>query len=191
MPPSPLRNGVAKALKNANAELGSRGFVLKVYDCYRPQKAVKAFVQWAAKGAGTETSSRYHPHVAKSSLIPLGYIAPKSSHSSGIAVDLTIAASGERQKTPASVGAINLCTDPAEDSGVLPSIDMGTAFDCFDPKSHTSTTGLTPKQVGNRQLLVDVMSRYGFVNYPREWWHFTHRPSAGDATSHDFTVTRQ
>jgi zinc D-Ala-D-Ala dipeptidase len=185
-----LRKSVAEALKKANDELSARGLVLKVYDCYRPQRAVDAFMRWG-NGGGEQINERYHPRIKRGSLIPLGYIASKSSHSLGIAVDLTIAeTSNARRRTVEDDAIPRKCTDSSGTTPKTTALDMGSQFDCFDIKSHTSAHGLTATQKNNRQVLIDAMMRHGFVNYHREWWHFTHRPSAEGARPHDFTVKR-
>ena len=185
-----LKRSVAEALKKANGSIAPGGFALKVYDCYRPERAVKAFMRWAGEGAD-QKSERYYPNVARGALVPQGYIAPKSSHSLGIAVDLTIVETpkadrqdGEPKAAPGD------CTASEAPRSAIPSLDMGSNFDCFDARSHTSSSGVNSVQTSNRQLLVQVMSRYGFTNYHREWWHFTHQPSAAGATPHDFPIKR-
>jgi D-alanyl-D-alanine dipeptidase len=67
------------------------------------------------------------------------------------------------------------------------SIDMGTAFDCFDPMSHTRNAEISPTQHHWRQVLINVMEKYGFRNYPNEWWHFTFQTS-GASRSFDFVI---
>jgi D-alanyl-D-alanine dipeptidase len=54
------------------------------------------------------------------------------------------------------------------------SIDMGTGYDCFDAISSTASPGITGEQRRRRMQLVAAMARRGFVNYHREWWHFTY-----------------
>ena len=185
-----LRRSVAEALKKANGVIALRGLVLKVYDCYRPERAVKAFMRWALDET-KQKSAHYHPNVSRGALISQGYIAPKSGHSLGIAVDVTIAQSpkdGREDGVPAT--ASSDCTASSDAHSAVPGIDMGSVFDCFDAKSHTLSSSLTATQRRNRKLLVEVMSRYGFSNYHREWWHFTHQPSASGTTPHDFPIKR-
>lgn len=183
-----LKRSVAEALKKANGSLGARGLILKVYDCYRPERAVKAFMRWAAEGAD-QRSEQYHPRIARGALIPQSYIAPRSSHSLGIAVDVTVAPKPERQDGKPEFASGD-CTAAGDRHPASGSLDMGSSFDCFDSKSHTSSSGLTAPQRTNRQLLVQVMARHGFANYHREWWHFTHQPSVSGAIPHDFPVKR-
>ncbi|MFM9846781.1 MAG: M15 family metallopeptidase [Hyphomicrobiaceae bacterium] len=181
-----LRKGAADALKAANDALRARGLALRVFDCYRPERAVAAFMRWA-NARKDERSNRYHPQIARGALVAQGYVAPKSGHSSGFAVDLTIAAMTNEPKPDEPTRRDN-CATTVEGSHPQ-GLDMGTEFDCFDPKSHTSAAGLTSTQRQNRQLLLDVMNRHGFSNYYREWWHFTHRASVAGAKAHDFPIT--
>ena len=56
---------------------------------------------------------------------------------------------------------------------VLLSVDMGTGYDCFDLNSRTRSTTISPEAQRWRARLVAAMSRHGFRNYHREWWHFS------------------
>ena len=46
-PTALLTKEAAAALKNASDELKAKGYRLKIYDAYRPQKAVTHFMNWA------------------------------------------------------------------------------------------------------------------------------------------------
>lgn len=152
---------------------------LKVYDCYRPTRAVNAMVRWSKRAADPELKRIYFPKVAKRSLFSSGYISARSTHSSGSTVDLSIvnvsreANSGSLQNSGSSVS----CITSGQDASDPAALDMGTAYDCFDVKSHTWNTSVSAAQIRNRKLLVRVMQKHGFINYRREWWHFTHGPS--------------
>lgn len=145
-----LTKPAAQALKSVQSELNAQGLGLKIFDAYRPQRAVDHFVRWCADEADTVNKRFYYPNVAKHDLIPNGYIAAKSGHSRGSTVDLTL---------------INLETG-AE-------LDMGTPWDYFGQESHPDYNGVTPEQYENRQLLQHVMTKHGFKPLPEEWWHFT------------------
>ena len=67
------------------------------------------------------------------------------------------------------------------------SLDMGTAYDCFDPMSFTRALGVTKDQQARRAHLVAAMRRHGFVNYKREWWHFSY-PAGDQRRAYDFPV---
>ncbi len=84
-----LRAEAARALAAAQAEAHARGFDLLVYDCYRPKRAVAAFVEWSQNG-DEETKRAYYPNVEKRALFKQGYIAAQSTHSTGLAVDIGV-----------------------------------------------------------------------------------------------------
>ncbi len=85
-----LTETAAKALHRAQQSLLKRGYSLKVYDCYRPQRAVDHFVRWAKDLDDQRMKQEYYPNVDKSNLFADGYIAEKSGHSRGSTVDLTL-----------------------------------------------------------------------------------------------------
>ena len=178
----------AEALKAVQAELREKRLTLKVYDCYRPARAVKALVGWAKLPDDPKAKSTYYPELEKSALL-LDYIATVSSHSRGATVDLTMvpldASSGPT--TPAA-GAAMPCTASLGERTPDSSIDMGTNFDCFDVKAHTHVSGLTPDQRQNREMLVEAMRRHGFKNYAKEWWHYTLEGEPYPTTIFDFPI---
>jgi len=156
----------AEALKNLQEELNSYGLGIKVFDSYRPQKAVDHFVRWARVLDDTLTKSEFYPKVDKKNLFKKGYIAPKSSHTRGSTVDLTI---------------INL-KDGKE-------LDMGSNFDYFGKLSWVHTPeNISMEQQSHRMLLQTLMNKYGFNNYNEEWWHFTLRDEPFPETYFNFPV---
>jgi len=194
-----LQRPAAGALARVQADLAKHDppLGLKVFDCYRPMRAVRAMADWVSTAEG-KPPAFHHPGTAKSRLIALGYISTRSAHASGTAIDLTLvirttpsARPVQSHKTPlapVSGPSTNGPSPPVPDSrktgtcrdtGTDPTdpraIDMGTLFDCFDPKSRTYASGLTMQQNRWRKTLVDAMERQGFKNYSREWWHFTYR----------------
>jgi D-alanyl-D-alanine dipeptidase len=173
-----LLREVAAALSRVQQALKPRNLSLKVYDCYRPVPAVRAFVAWV-KGEDPDPSlKRYHPQLDRSRLISLGYIAAVSRHSRGDAVDLTLVPLPAPPVAPFSRDkAYGSCTDPPDTRSPDNSVDMGTSFDCFDPLSHTHARGITEAQRRWRLILVEAMRLEGFRNYHREWWHFTFTPA--------------
>jgi zinc D-Ala-D-Ala dipeptidase len=177
-----LKRGAAEALRRAQENAGKLGYSLKVFDCYRPVRAVRAFLEWAAAPDQGRTK-RYYPHLKKSQLVP-GYISPRSQHSLGIAVDLTLV---PLSATPQPAGEEKDCTDVRKDEGGL---DMGTAFDCFDPKANTDSPSITPEERKNRQALRGIMEGAGFKNYAAEWWHFSY-PAGGGEQQYDFPIEPQ
>jgi D-alanyl-D-alanine dipeptidase len=212
-----LARQAAQALKAVQADLRKQGFTLKVYDCYRPARAVKAFVNWAKLPDDPKAKATYYPALPKRSLFP-GYIATVSGHSRGSTVDLTIVAlesppvprsggdgakampgaesasrspsaqSPERAAASGDAGGARPCTAPEGVRAPDNSIDMGTAFDCFDVKANTHTGGLTEQQRANRAKLMEAMQRHGFKNYAKEWWHFTLANEPYPRTIFDFPI---
>jgi D-alanyl-D-alanine dipeptidase len=184
-----LRQDAAAALKRVQAELAARGLSLKVYDCYRPLRAVRAMAAWAHDGRSGEATRRFFPKLQKSSLFALGYIASRSQHTTGVAVDLTLIAAGSAQAPPFDpAAAYGACTGTAAERRPDNSIDMGTGYDCFDVKSHTAAGGLTDKQREWRRKLVAAMAAQGFQNYHREWWHFSYGRLGVASGGYDFPI---
>lgn len=143
----------AEALARAELALRKRHMRLKLWDCYRPTRAVAEFVRWAHDLGDQRTKGAHYPNVDKTELLH-GYIAPVSNHSRGATVDLTLMR----------------CTDHGTHCEPL---DMGTHFDMFDPRAHTDSRQVTATEHANRLLLRKAMRDQGFKNYPMEWWHYT------------------
>jgi D-alanyl-D-alanine dipeptidase len=173
-----LRADVARALAGVEADLAKQQLGLKVYDCYRPARAVAAFARWAQDGKDDGKDSgagkRFFPRLEKRRLFADGYIAAHSAHSAGNAVDVTLIA----RPAPLELAfdphaAYGPCTAPAGQRAPDNALDMGTGFDCFDDSSRTSSAAIAPEQKRRRALLVAAMRARGFHNYFREWWHFS------------------
>ncbi|MEU8571110.1 M15 family metallopeptidase [Streptomyces pathocidini] len=181
----------AKALHKAQVSLLRRGYSLKVYDCYRPQRAVDHFVRWAKDLDDQAMKGEFYPQVDKTRLFEDGYIAEKSGHSRGSTVDLTIVKVPARPTHPYVPGQpLVECYAPKEERFPDNSVDMGTGFDCFDTLSHTLDPRVQGKQRANRLLLKGTLERLGFTNLPEEWWHFTYKPELYPDTYFDFPVSR-
>jgi zinc D-Ala-D-Ala dipeptidase len=140
----------AAALGAVQRDLAPSRRGLKVFDCYRPARAVADFSAWARDLDDQATKAEYYPDVDKDQLFALGYIAERSGHSRGSTVDLTLIdlASGDE-------------------------LDMGTPWDLFDPRSWPSDTSVSAAAQANRRALRDVMVAHGFRPLREEWWHFT------------------
>ena len=149
-PQALLSKEAAQALKKAADQLYSQGYIIKIYDAYRPQMAVDHFLRWAQDVRDTRMKSVFYPDVDKKDLFVLGYVAEHSSHSRGSTIDMTIV-----------------------DMKTGKEVDMGSPFDFFGEISHGDYTELSEEQLKNRQLLKDVMTSNGFAPYAEEWWHFT------------------
>lgn len=155
----------AKALKKVQDELANQNLCLRVYDAYRPQRAVDHFIRWAKDLKAIEMKPIFYPDVKKKHLFRDGYIASQSGHSRGSTVDLTII-----------------------DANTFEPLDMGSPYDFFGEVSWVAFQDLTEIQKKNRQLLQQVMQKHGFRNYPQEWWHFTLRGEPFPDTYFDFVV---
>ena len=180
-----LKRPAAEALKRAQEKAQSLGYSLKVYDCYRPVRAVRAFMAWAGAIEDRRTKA-YYPHLAKSRLIP-AYIASQSAHSTGLAVDLTLIPLDQTAEDNA--GETKDCTAPSGNRAAGAGLDMGTAFDCFDPKANTASPLATPKQRADRVILKGILEPAGFKNYSAEWWHYVFA-AAEERQRYDFVIKR-
>nr|WP_031338860.1 M15 family metallopeptidase [Xanthomonas maliensis] len=161
-----LLRPAADALARVARTLDAEGLRLQVFDCYRPVRAVRAFVAWAGDLREQSGKAQYYPRVDKQALLG-DYIAETSGHSRGATVD---------------VGLLDCRHGPCQP------LDMGTGFDFFDIRAHTDADGLSAAQRGNRQRLLRAMAAEGFVNYPLEWWHFTLRPEPTPDTAYDVPI---
>ena len=157
----------AAALKEACTDLAGRGYRLKVFDAYRPQRAVSHFMRWALDLSDVRMKRFFYPELQKDALIPGGYIAEHSAHSRGSAVDLTLF-----------------------DMAAGREADMGGAFDYFGERSHPDFRGVTEEQYANRMLLRGVMMKHGFQPLEEEWWHFTLENEPYPDTYFTFAVSR-
>jgi zinc D-Ala-D-Ala dipeptidase len=169
-----LLGHVAEALSRVQKQLRQRKLSLNVYDCYRPARAVRAFVDWVEALEVDPLLKRFHPNLERRQLVSLGYIAGVSRHSRGDAVDLTLVAlAAKGAATFDRSAAYGPCIGPKEARSPDGGVDMGTGFDCFDARSHTAALDLTDEQWEWRRTLVEAMAQESFRNYPKEWWHFT------------------
>jgi zinc D-Ala-D-Ala dipeptidase len=176
----------AEALARAQARLTAEGFHLKVYDCYRPARAVRAFAAWSKAPGEDSAKSVFYPDLDKHRLFALGYIATRSKHSHGIAVDVGLVRSDEADRaTPQQAGR---CDGPLPERADESSLDFGTAFDCFSDRSTTRHSAVTGEARANRDRLSRALEREGFRNYSREWWHFEFQSPAAPTEPLDFPV---
>lgn len=183
-----LTREAAEALSKVQAELLTFGMSLKVYDAYRPQKAVDHFVRWAKDMTDTLTKREFYPEVSKKNLFRDGYIAYKSSHSRGSACDVSIVLLPDKGQADYDRNNQVKCTEPVGKRYGDNSIDMGTGFDCFCELSHTANPDITTQQKIHRLLLKSLMEKYGFENYEKEWWHFTLKNEPYPDTYFDFDI---
>jgi D-alanyl-D-alanine dipeptidase len=183
-----VKRDVGLALKSIQQQLAPRELSLKMLDCYRPVRAVHDMVVWARNGRETPAERRYNPVFRKKDLFRLGYIAERSGHSTGAALDLTLVDLKADNSVRFDQGEVYAdCTAPASARAPEGSVDMGTGYDCSDVKAHTAANSITSAQRRWRNELVAAMARKGFVNYSKEWWHFS-LPGAG-RQAYDFPIT--
>ncbi|MDL2318608.1 M15 family metallopeptidase, partial [Eubacteriales bacterium OttesenSCG-928-A19] len=140
---------MADALREARDRAAALGYGLLLWDGYRPQRAVDCFLRWAALPEDGNAKARFYPNIARSEMVSQGYVAAKSGHSRGSAVDLTL---------------YRLDTDAL--------VPMGTDFDFMDERSHHGSGQVPADAARNRELLLGVMERSGFEPYAYEWWHY-------------------
>ncbi|MCD6055781.1 MAG: vanX [Gammaproteobacteria bacterium] len=169
-----LTRKTALALQAVQRELRQSGLGLKVYDCYRPQKAVDDFISWSRDPSQHRMKAEFYPDIDKQNFFKLGYVAAKSGHTRGSTVDLTIVAlplykqAQFTQDTP-----LQACFNDYAHRFHDNSIDMGTGYDCMDERSHQNNHDIPLVAYYHRQLLKALMEKQGFVPYNPEWWHFT------------------
>ena len=162
-----LRRAAAEALARVELRLRAEGFRLVVFDCYRPERAVAAFLDWVA-GAAPDVAY-FHPDLPRGRLVAEGYIARRSSHSRGLTVDVGLDLAGAPVRRPEA--AVGRCDAPFADRPRESALDLGTAFDCFSPLSGAGS-GVPEEARANRARLAAAMEAEGFAGYAAEWWHF-------------------
>lgn len=160
-----LTREAVRSLAAVQERLNDLGLGLKVFDCYRPKRAVADFAAWARDPKDEARKADYYPNVDKSKLFELGYIAERSGHSRGSTLDVTMI---DRR------------------SGV--EVDMGSPYDLFDPISWPASTTVSKAAQANRMLLQDTMIKAGFRPLKEEWWHFTLISEPYPETYFDFVV---
>ena len=159
-----LTAAAAKALAAVAQDVAQYGLVLKVFDCYRPARAVANFVRWARDLDDIAGKAEFYPDVDKRTLFRDGYIASRSGHSRGSTVDLTLAHADGRE------------------------LDMGTPFDFFSARSWPNDRSVGRVAMVDRGELAGAMHRHGFRPYEKEWWHFTLSREPFPKTYFDFPV---
>lgn len=169
-----MTNAAALALKALQAELKPFNLTLKVYDAYRPQDAVDSWIAWAKDHSDQVMKAEFYPDINKEDVFDLGYVSSRSTHTRGSTVDLTIVPLPvPHQPTWKPGDALLDGRLPLGDRFPDNSIDMGTAFDCFDDLSHTLNPNVSAEVRANRLLLLTLMNKHGFRGIRTEWWHFT------------------
>lgn len=160
-----LTRQAAAALGQVARDLQARNLRLKVFDCYRPARAVAQFVRWARDLSDAAGKSEFYPDVDKRDLFRDGYIASHSGHSRGSTADLTLVRRADGEE-----------------------LDMGTPFDFFSPRAWPSDRRVSAQAQARRALLARAMRKRGFRPYDKEWWHFTLRDEPYPQRYFDFPV---
>ena len=180
-PTALLTRQAADSLRAVSLDLKRHGYVLKIYDAYRPQRAVDHFMRWSQDLTDTLTKAYFYPYLTKKEVFDGEYVATKSGHSRGSTVDLTIV-----------------------DMKTGKEVDMGGTFDWFGIESHPDYGGGNPEtldfqqtdpnftsvQFYNRMVLRTAMLRHGFKPLDNEWWHFTLKDEPFPDTYFNFPVKR-
>jgi D-alanyl-D-alanine dipeptidase len=184
-----LTRKAAEALGAIQSELVQSRLSLKVYDCYRPQRAVDDFVVWSKDIPDQAMKAEFYPRIDKARAFELGYIAAKSGHTRGSTADLTIVPVDHAIQRPYLPGeALVDCALSASERFPDTTIDFGTGFDCMDEKSHHGRTDIPVVAQMNRLAFKDIMERHGFKAIPEEWWHYTLKDEPFPDTYFNFPV---
>ena len=144
-----LSRRAAEALIPVAEDVARLGLRFKIFDAYRPQRAVNCFVRWVEDVEDVKMKHWFYPATEKSSFYALDFIGKRSAHSRGSAVDMTLV-----------------------DMRTGMDLDMGGPFDFFGARSNFDFDGLTHRQRENRALLRGLMTDHGFKPLDAEWWHF-------------------
>jgi len=155
----------AHACVQAAELLRRQGYIMKLFDAYRPQRAVDDFIAWVGDFSDQRRKRIHYPNVNKADMFELGYLARRSGHSRGSSVDLSLV-----------------------DAATWQELDMGSIFDFMDVRSHIITPGLTARQEQNRAILREAMTACGFETYSCEWWHFNLIAEPHPDTYFDFPI---
>jgi D-alanyl-D-alanine dipeptidase len=140
---------LANALLKAKKQAAALGYGLLLWDGYRPQRAAACFLHWSAQPEDGRTKEKYYPNITRAEMVTKGYVASKSSHSRGSAIDLTLY---------------------RLDTGEL--VPMGSRFDFMDERSHHTSSAITSGEAQQRALLCSIMAYSGFAPFEYEWWHY-------------------
>ncbi len=182
-----LHKKLVEKLKLVQSELKTKKLSLKIYDCYRPQKAVDQFYRWAVNSENITMKKSFFPNINKSDLFKKKYLAKKSKHSRGLAVDLTLVKIKDSPSIIFLDSPQKNCTRTSQWPQGENTLEMGTTYDCLDIASNTHSTRVSQTARANRLILKKYMEKYGFKNYSKEWWHYS-LPGVVMKTYHNFDI---
>lgn len=162
----------AEALKKAHDDFKKEGYMLVVYEAYRPQRAMNALIEWSKDIHDDVAREKYYPKIDKGELFRLGYMADKSPYSRGSTVSVTLIRADMPLKT-AEVMEHRLTNGeriPYLDDNT---VDMGSSFDLLHYASNHDSSLIGSMQMEKRHFLRKTMEKHGFVSNPKEWWSYT------------------
>lgn len=157
---------LADALRDAKERAAELGFGLLVWDGYRPQRAVDRFLRWSEQPEDGRTKATFYPRIDRADMFTRGYVAPKSGHTRGSAVDLTLYRLDTGELAP-----------------------MGGGHDLMDELSHHGARGVEVTEAQNRRTLCSIMEGSGFEPYACEWWHYMLRDEPYPDSYFDFPIS--
>ncbi len=190
--PFRLRHGVIGRLQEAQHRLQREHpeWALAIFDAWRPL-AVQRFMvchtitsicreRGVDPGVDSVARQEVEAEVGRFWAPPNPDPAAPPPHSTGAAVDLTLAIRKEPLADPTHI------PDHPEDGACFDLLDMGSAIDAIGPVSepdhYLQQASLQPDGEERlrattwhrrRQVLRSVMEEAGFVQHPNEWWHFS------------------
>lgn len=183
-----LTSRAARALAQVQRALKPMGLGLKVYDCYRPQRAADAMLAWSRRADDQAMRDEFYREVDKSELFDKGYVASRSGHSRGSTVDLSMVELGSSIPREPAGSPLRDCRAAAGARAPDNSLDFGTGYDCFSVASHPDSPLPSAQARANRLLLRTLMMRAGFAPLATEWWHFSLVDEPYPDTYFDFPV---
>ena len=158
-------HAMAQALLEATKHAAAAGFGLLLWDGYRPQRAVNRFLEWSAQPEDGRAKQAFYPNIDRAEMFTNGYVAPRSGHSRGSAVDLTLYRLDTGELAP-----------------------MGGRHDLMDERSHHGALSVSEVAAENRRALCSIMEHSGFERYDCEWWHYALRDEPYPDTYFDFPI---
>lgn len=176
-------------LAHVQKEVEQDGYNLAIYDAYRPLKAVQSFINWG-EDSNFKNKEIFYPELEKKEIFSRGFIAPRSAHSRGSTIDLTIIEKDKRILDAPRFLLRKLTSGreiPFYDDNTL---DMGSSFDLFDSVTFVESSEITEEQQKRRLYLQNIMLKHGFEPYEKEWWHFTFKDEPFPDTYFDFDIKK-